>query len=336
MAPVDLTHQVRSIHGYRRAFVTAGSGPPLLLLHGIGERGRTWEPVLERLARHHTVVIPDLLGHGDSDKPRADYSMGGYANGMRDLLSVLDIERVTVVGHSLGGGVAQQFAYQYPERCERLVLVGSGGLGRSVHPALRLASLPGSETALGMITSAPVRLAVQSELSLLHPMLQRAAGRMPATALRRMAGTSLEAVRLWEGISALRGPDARAAFIRTLRGVVDPRGQVVTGLDRLYLLDAMPLLLVWGERDRVIPVAHARRLHRLLPQSRLEVFPHAGHWPHHADPDGFCDALLDFCARTAPAAHDRDSWRSLLAQGHGRDALDPDPQIRRRSLRHAG
>jgi hypothetical protein len=134
-------------------------------------------------------------------------------------------------------------------------------------------------------------------------------------------------------MSALHGRDARAAFVRTLRSVVDPRGQVVTGLDRLYLLHAMPLLMVWGERDRVIPIQHARRLHRLLPESRLEVFPAAGHWPHHADPERFCDVILDFCASTVPAAHDRDSWRGLLAQGHGRDALDPDPQTRQRSLR---
>ena len=87
------------------------------------------------LARRYTVIAPDLLGHGQSDKPRADYSVGGYANGMRDLLTVLGIDKVTVVGHSFGGGVAMQFAYQFPERTERLMLVGSGGLGPEVHPA---------------------------------------------------------------------------------------------------------------------------------------------------------------------------------------------------------
>jgi pimeloyl-ACP methyl ester carboxylesterase len=328
--------QVRTIHGYRRAFVTAGSGPALLLLHGIGERGQTWEPVLERLARTHTVVVPDLLGHGESDKPRADYSMGGYANGMRDLLSVLDIERVSVIGHSLGGGVAQQFAYQYPERCERLILVGSGGLGRSVHPVLRAASIPGAEAMLGVLTSAPVRLAVDGELAGLAA-LTGTLGALPAgpdpRVVARAVSTVAELRRVWEGVSALHGRDARAAFVRTLRSVVDRGGQVVTGLDRLYLLHAMPLLMVWGERDRIIPVAHARRLHGMLSASRLEVFPTAGHWPHHTDPERFCDVVLDFCATTQPAAHDRDSWRGLLAQGSGREALDPDPQTRRRSLR---
>ena len=328
--------QVRSIHGYRRAFVTAGHGPALLLLHGIGERGRTWEPVIERLARTHTVVVPDLLGHGDSDKPRGDYSMGGYANGMRDLLSVLDIERVTVVGHSLGGGVAQQFAYQYPERCERLVLVGSGGLGRSVHPALRAASLPGSEAALGLITSRPVRFLVERDLAVLAALTGAAAASGGPGPAARAAGQVAEMGRLWQGVSALRGRDARAAFVRTLRSVVDRTGQAVTGLDRLYLLRAMPLLLVWGERDRIIPVAHGRRLHAALPGSRLEVLPTAGHWPHHTDPERFCDVLLDFCATTPPASHDREGWRGLLAQGRGREALSPDPHARRRSLRATG
>ena len=107
----------------------------MLLIHGIGDSSDTWRPVIDQLARHHTVVAPDLLGHGRSEKPRADYSVAAYANGMRDLLSVLEIDRATVVGHSLGGGVAGQFAYQFPERCERLVLVGSGGVGQVREPA---------------------------------------------------------------------------------------------------------------------------------------------------------------------------------------------------------
>ena len=117
--------------------------PALLLIHGIGDSSDTWRPVLQALARTHTVIAPDLLGHGRSEKPRADYSVAAYANGMRDLLSVLEIDRVTVVGHSLGGGVAAQFAYQFPDRCERLVLVDSGGVGRSVSPLLRLATCAG-------------------------------------------------------------------------------------------------------------------------------------------------------------------------------------------------
>ena len=137
------SRQFRNVHGYRRAFIKAGSGPALLLIHGIGDNADSWADVIPELAKDYTVIAPDLLGHGQSDKPRADYSIGAYANAMRDLLSVLDVDRVTVMGHSLGGGVAMQFAYQYPERCERLVLVGTGGVGHEVNPVLRFVALPG-------------------------------------------------------------------------------------------------------------------------------------------------------------------------------------------------
>ena len=148
-----------TVHGYRRAYVKAGSGPVLLLVHGIGDSSDTWRPVFQQLAEHHTVIAPDLLGHGRSEKPRGDYTVAGYANGMRDLLSILEVDRVTVVGHSLGGGVAAQFAYQFPERCERLVLVGSGGVGRTVSPLLRLAAVPGAELLMPLLGLPPVKLA---------------------------------------------------------------------------------------------------------------------------------------------------------------------------------
>src|SRR5207247_2045660 len=127
------------------------SGPVLVLIHGITASAATWDDVLPWLAERHTVVAPDLLGHGRSAKPRGDYSLGAYANGIRDLLEVLGHPRATIVGHSLGGGIAMQFAYQYPERCERLVLVSSGGLGREVHAMIRAAALPGSEWVLPLI-----------------------------------------------------------------------------------------------------------------------------------------------------------------------------------------
>src|SRR3712207_3121850 len=156
--------EMRVVHGHRRAFVRAGSGPALLLLHGIGNNCQTWAGVIDRLAESHTVIAPDLLGHGDSDKPRGDYSIGAHANGLRDLLTVLDVERATVVGHSLGGGIALQFAYQFPERCERLALVGSGGLGPELSPALRAAALPGAELVLTALAGAsgPIRAGMQA------------------------------------------------------------------------------------------------------------------------------------------------------------------------------
>jgi pimeloyl-ACP methyl ester carboxylesterase len=288
----------RMVHGYKRAFIRAGEGPALLLLHGIGNNCQTWAGVIDRLAETHTVIAPDLLGHGRSDKPRGDYSIAAYANGMRDLLSVLDIEQATVVGHSLGGGIALQFAYQFPERCQRLALVGSGGLGPELSAGLRAATLPGAELVLTALAgiSGPLRVGLQ--------VLERA-GR--TTGWRRV-GDFAEA---GDALLALRDVEARRAFLRTLRGVVDARGQAVTALDRLYLADSIPMLVVWGSRDPIVPALHAETVRSLVPSARVVVFDGAGHWPHLDEPDRFCDVLLD---STEPAAHDLDSWRRLLAQ----------------------
>ena len=293
--------EMRTVHGHKRAFVRAGSGPALLLLHGIGNNCQTWAGVIDRLAESHTVIAPDLLGHGDSDKPRGDYSIAAYANGMRDLLSVLDIERATVVGHSLGGGIALQFAYQFPERCERLALVGSGGLGPELSAGLRAATLPGAELVLTALTgvSGPLRLGFQA--------LERFGQLTGLGRLRDLAEAG-------DALLALKDVEARRAFLRTLRGVADARGQAVTALDRLYLANAIPMLVVWGSRDPIVPAQHAETVHALVPTARVEVFPRAGHWPHLDDPDRFTDVLLDFVASTEPAQHDLDSWRRLLAQ----------------------
>jgi pimeloyl-ACP methyl ester carboxylesterase len=300
MAP-PLAREFRIVHGHRRAFVRAGSGPALLLLHGIGNNCQTWAGVIDRLAETHTVIAPDLLGHGDSDKPRGDYSIAAYANGMRDLLSVLDIEQATVVGHSLGGGIALQFAYQFPERCQRLALVGSGGLGPELSAGLRAATLPGAELVLTALTgvSSPLRMGLQ---------LVERAGR--AAGWKRV-GDLAEA---GDALLALKDVEARRAFLRTLRGVVDAHGQAVTALDRLYLADSIPMLVIWGSRDPIVPAQHAETVRELVPSARVEVFEGAGHWAHLDQPGRFCDVLLDFIATTEPAAHDLDSWRRLLAQ----------------------
>jgi pimeloyl-ACP methyl ester carboxylesterase len=291
----------RVVHGYKRAFIRAGEGPALLLLHGIGNNCQTWAGVIDRLAGTNTVIAPDLLGHGNSDKPRGDYSIAAYANGMRDLLSVLDIEQATVVGHSLGGGIALQFAYQFPERCQRLALVGSGGLGPELSAGLRAATLPGAELVLTTLTgvSGPLRLGMQ--------VLERV-GRVAGW---RRVGDLAEA---GDALLALKDIEARRAFLRTLRGVVDARGQAVTALDRLYLADSIPMLVIWGSRDPIVPAIHAETVRSLVPSARVQVFDGAGHWPHLDEPGRFCDVLLDFLATTEPAAHDLDSWRRLLSQ----------------------
>ncbi len=290
----------RVVHGYRRAFRVAGAGPPLVLLHGIGDSSVTWEPVLTDLARNHLVIAPDLLGHGDSDKPRADYSVAGFANGVRDLLGVLGVNRVTLVGHSLGGGVAMQFAYQFPERTERLVLVGSGGAGPEVNPALRLLTLPGAQAALSLLRMPTARWQMRAVVAGL---------RLLDTALGQDAPDLLRAV------DALPDATSRAAFIRSLRAVVDWRGQVITMLDRCYLAAGMPTMLVWGSRDAVVPVEHAHRTHAAMPGSRLEIFDGAGHFPFHTDPERFVTLLEDFLTSTRPATWSVEQWRQQLRAG---------------------
>ncbi|WP_375475900.1 alpha/beta fold hydrolase [uncultured Jatrophihabitans sp.] len=288
------------IHGYRRVYRIAGAGPPVLLIHGIGDSSATWRTVLPQLARRHLVIAPDLLGHGASAKPRADYSTAAYANGMRDLLGVLGIDRVTLVGHSLGGGVAMQFAYQFPERTERMVLVSSGGAGRHVSPLLRTASLPGAQAALAALRLPGARSAVNAAIWLLE---------------RFDTGLGLDAPDLRRVVEALPDATARAAFIRTLRSVVDWRGQVVTMLDRCYLVRGMPTLLIWGDRDSVLPIGHAYQAYAAMPGSRLEVFEGAGHFPFRSDPNRFVDVLEDFLASTQPSEWGVEQWRELLRAG---------------------
>lgn len=289
-----------SLHGHRVSFRRAGEGPVLLLIHGITGSSQTWEEVIPALAREHTVIAPDLLGHGESAKPRGDYSLGAYASGVRDLLLALGEERATVIGHSLGGGVAMQFAYQFPERLERLGLVSSGGLGREVSLLLRSATLPGAELVLPLLCGSRVR-AVGSALG----------GALGRLGLR--PGPDVEETA--RGFASLGDIDARRAFIHTARAIMDAGGQRVSARDRLYLAAEVPTLIVWGERDPMIPVAHGVAAHELIPDSRLEIFAGAGHFPHRDDPQGFVELVLDFIATSDPADVDYANVRELLQIG---------------------
>ena len=296
-----LEPQAVTLHGHRVTYRTAGDGPVLLLLHGVTNSSQTWEPVAAELAGSFTVIAPDLLGHGESATPRGDYSLGAHASGVRDLLSLLGHAHATVVGHSLGGGIAMQFAYQFPERCERLVLVSSGGLGREVHLLLRAAALPGADYVLPLITSRRVLGAGRG----VGGVLQR---------LRLVPGGDL--ALLAEGFGSLDNSGSREAFLHTVRAVIDPGGQRVSAYDRLGLASLMPSLIVWGENDSIIPVAHGEAAHAAMPGSRLVVFPRAGHLPHHADPERFAGELLRFCRGTEPARITSADLPPLL-QGEG-------------------
>jgi pimeloyl-ACP methyl ester carboxylesterase len=289
-----------TIHGHKRAFVKVGNGPVLLMLHGLGCDHTTWDPVIDILARRYTVIAPDLLGHGRSDKPRADYSVGGYANGMRDLLTSLGIDRVTVVGHSFGGGVAMQFAYQFPERTERLVLVGSGGLGPEVTPVIRAITTPGFHQAMRMLMLPGVRHATTGAM--------RALSRSGWQCTRDLD----EVADIYE---SFKDPASRHAIRHVVRAVVDWQGQIVTMADRAYLTEEMPMAVVWGRNDQVIPVAHANNAARLAPGARVTVIPNAGHFPHKDHPERFAKILLDFVRSTTPATYSRARFRNLLRSG---------------------
>ena len=220
--------------------------------------------MIEPLALRHTVIAPDFPGHGDSEPGGGDYSLGSLASGLRDLLLALGHERATLVGHSLGGGVAMQFTYQFPEMVERLVLVSSGGLGPEVSPVLRAAALPGAD--LFIAATAGDRAAGSA----------RCVGRgLGAVGMR----PSADVAEVARGYASLADAERRKAFLATLRAVVGTDGQRVAALDRLYLAEALPLLIVWGDRDPIIPVAPRREAHAALPGSRLEIFEGVGHLP---------------------------------------------------------
>ncbi len=281
----------------------------MVLLHGIAGTSATWDAVIPRLAEHYDVLAPDLLGHGESAKPRGDYSLGAYANALRDLLEALGKNRATLVGHSLGGGIAMQFAYQFLGRCERLVLVDSGGLGREVHPLLRAAALPGAELVL--------------------PWLSTTTSRGVGALVRGMnrlgirAGPDLD--ETWRSFVSLREPAARRAFIQTVRGVMDLSGQRVIANERLYLAEGLPTLIVWGENDPLIPVRHARASHERIAGSRLEIFPEAGHFPHRDDPERFAKVLADFIRTTRPLHASAKRFGDRLRAGPGAPSAPSTP-----------
>jgi pimeloyl-ACP methyl ester carboxylesterase len=295
--PIPFEEWEIKLHGHRAYYRIAGSGPPVVLIHGMVNSSRHWERVARRLAERYTVIAPDLIGHGDSTTPRGDYSLGAHAAFIRDLLAVIGVESATIVGHSLGGGVAMQFFYQFPQRTERLVLVSSGGLGREVSPLLRTAALPGASTLISLAA---------------HRRLLDALWEGGARLRRggRGAGVYLQAVV--RALRPLEAPGAREAFLHTLRSVIDARGQRVSACDRLYLLAAMPTLIVWGERDRTIPLAHGLQAQSVIPGARFATLAKAAHFPHLEDPEGLADVLLDFLSTTQPVHLADEDWAGLI------------------------
>jgi pimeloyl-ACP methyl ester carboxylesterase len=291
-------HEV-DLHGHRAVYRVAGSGPNLVLIHGMINSSKHWETVAMRLAGSYRVIAPDLIGHGEAATPRGDYSLGAHAASIRDLLTTIGVERATIVGHSLGGGVAMQFFYQVPQRTERLALISSGGLGQEVSPLLRGAALPGSATLLKIAT---------------RPQL---VGALADAGKRLRAGGNSTGVYL-QAVARALGPlqedGSRRAFLETLRAVIDVHGQRVSARDRLYLLGEMPTLIVWGERDRTIPLKHGLEAQQSIPNCRLETLPKAAHFPNLEDPEGLAAVLGDWMATTSPAHIVDSDWSDVIAQ----------------------
>lgn len=287
------------LHGHRVIYRVAGQGPPVVLIHGMLNSSRHWEAVALALADHHKVIAPDLIGHGDSATPRGDYSLGAHAASIRDMLTVIGVERATIVGHSLGGGVAMQFFYQFPQRVERLVLVSSGGLGREVSPMLRTAALPGVSAVLAAAAHGRV-------LDTLWDVGSRLRER------RMRHGVYAQAIA--RALRPLEQPEAREAFLQTLRAVIDIHGQRVSATDRLYLLESMPTLIVWGERDNTIPLEHGLRAHEAIPHSHFRTLERAAHFPHLEDPEGLSSTLLEFLRSTSPGRIDDADWGGVLSK----------------------
>jgi pimeloyl-ACP methyl ester carboxylesterase len=292
--PAEVSFETVTLHGRESGYLVGGEGPVLLLIHGMAGTCENWRGVIESLARHHTVIAPDLPGHGLSAGGPGDYSLGNLAAGLRDLLLVLGHERATLVGHSLGGGIAMQFSYQFPEMVERLVLVSSGGLGLEVSPVLRAAALPGADLFIAVTASTGQKIgdAVGRGLSKV--------GMKPAADVAEVA----------RGYGSLAEPDRRKAFLATLRSVVGTKGQRISAADRFYLAEEVPMLIVWGARDPIIPVSHGEDANRALPGSRLEIFEDTGHLPQIEQPGRFVTVLEDFLGETEPAQFDRDEWRA--------------------------
>jgi pimeloyl-ACP methyl ester carboxylesterase len=258
-------------------------GPVVLLVHGLISDSTTWTRAAHGLAAAgFRVIAPDLLGHGESSKPPdGGYLLPDFARSLQRLLTELGTGPATVVGHSLGGAIVMQLAKDHPELVRRLVLVSAGGLGRRIHPVFRVVTLPGAHPLF--------RLTLNRRTSALlgRPQLHR------SLRLSEDVLTNLE--RAGRGLIT---PSGRAAFFRTLRGVINSAGQRGSLIDLGYLPRSLPALIVWSIDDPIVPVEHAYSAHRHLPASRLELIEGTTHQPHHVHADRFVAALAAFVRET--------------------------------------
>jgi pimeloyl-ACP methyl ester carboxylesterase len=268
-----------TLHGGDLHYVDAGRGPAVVFIHGLLGSHRSWTHLVDEIAVERRVVAPDLFGHGASSKPMGDYSLGAHAATLRDLLDHLGISTATLVGHSLGGGIALQFSYLFPERVDRLVLVSSGGLGRELSLLLRAPALPGAGWVLPFAASSWFRRGGET---FFHGLSRLG-----------LNGAS-DYAEAWRGFESLGDNESRRAFLATARAVIDPGGQTVNATASLHLAATVPTLIVWGARDRMIPSWHAVNAQQAIEGSRVEIFERAGHFPHLDEPVRFASVLNEF------------------------------------------
>ena len=274
-----------------------GQGTPVLLVHGVGSSIDTWSEVYSRLTQTgRSVVAVDLFGHGKSGSGNGDYSLGANATMLRDVLNFLDIDQVHLVGHSLGGGVSMQMFYQYPDRITSLTLIASGGLGIEVGMSLRAATLPGSELVIRVISRPEVTSTLKSVVGVLGIF-----------GVRRHGFDD----RLIQTLQDLQDEEKLSGFVNTLRSVIGIRGQRVSALNRLALVNPERTLIIWGDRDPMLPPAHGYALHELLPGSRIVIVPNGGHDPHGDSPELVFNELVDHIERAEVASISESGARSI-------------------------
>ena len=276
-----LYKQSVSVLGHRMAYVTGGEGEPVVLLHGVGLAASSWQWVLPTLARRFRVFALDMFGCGRSDAPRIDYSLWAMATYVRYFLDAVGVQQADFVGHSLGGGVAMHTRLQYPDRVGRLGLLAPGGMGHELRWLLRTPTLPGASLVMDVVT---------------HPFWDRVIKRLGY--VEPTAPHKRETRQMWLDLTH---PDRRWAFLHMLRGVSNISGQTVSALDRLHLMQ-QPVLLIWGARDRTLPVAQAHRAARLIPHCQLEILPDCGHYPALECPEQVAPLLERFLLAPAPVA----------------------------------
>ncbi|MCZ4562846.1 alpha/beta fold hydrolase [Rhodococcus sp. IEGM 1401] len=289
----DTAVQVRELASHRIRYVDRGHGPVLVLVHGLMGSLHDWDPHIEGLSNDFRVIAVDLPGHGESDKVPGDYSLSAHAATIRDLLDSLGIESVTMVGHSYGGGVAMQMLYLFPQMVDGICLIASGGFGQEVNPVLRAAAVPGSGLAIPVAASMVSRAVVGGALGVLKRL--------------RLFRLGPGDRRAWGNFASMADPATRRAFLSTARSVIDFRGQTVSATRLLANFTDVRALLIWGERDAIIPISHAHAVREHMPDgTTLEVVPGAGHFPHLDEPRRFDSVIRDFMSTfTAPSTSRR-------------------------------